>query len=152
MSKPKKKKEEDVYYITVGHDMVPIRVRIANKIIEVLREYPLLGEKDLVLRLITEDPKIKEYYKKTQSIAYIRSVLWELVRKKMVLKAKVLGDNKHVYFFLPEQLEKLKGKMVMSPKETTTSTTVNISTSSNEEEEWEEDDKWMEECIKNGEC
>jgi hypothetical protein len=154
------------------HDRVrSLRTKIADKIIEILREYPLLGEKDLILRLIIEDPEIKEYYERTNSIAYIRSVLWDLVKKRVVLKAKALGDNKHVYFFLPEQLDSLKEKIVMSPKEpgyaqvsiSTTTTTVKTNTSPStgvkkEEEDWEEEeeeeeeDEWIEECMEKDEC
>jgi hypothetical protein len=93
-----------------------IRARIANKIIEVLREDPLVDEKNLVLKVLARDPIIKGYYMEKRSIAYIRYVIWDLVRKKVILKAKVLGDNKHVYFFLPEQLDSLREKIV-TPKE-----------------------------------
>lgn len=172
--KPKSKsKEKDDFYVLVMPERATIRTRIANKIIEILREYPLIGEKDLILRLIIEDPEIKEYYERTNSIAYMRSVLWDLVKKRVVLKAKALGDNKHVYFFLPEQINELKEKIVMSPPgytpvsintttvKTNTSPSTNISTSKKkeEEEDWEEEeeedeeDEWIEECLKNNdEC
>jgi hypothetical protein len=167
--KPKSKsKEKDDFYVLVMPERATIRTRIANKIIEILREYPLIGEKDIILRLIIEDPEIGEYHKKTNSIAYMRSVLWDLVKKKVILKARVLGDNKHVFFFLPEQLDSLKEKIVMYPPGytpvsiNTTTTTVKTSkspsTGAKKEEDWEEEDEedeedeWIEECLKNDEC
>jgi len=38
------------------------------------------------------------------------------VKKKVILKAKILGDDKHVYFFLPEQIDSLKEKIIKAPK------------------------------------
>jgi hypothetical protein len=163
---PKKSKED--YYVLVMPDKVrSLRAKIANKVVEVLREYPLSSEKDIILRLILEDPEVKEYFKATHDISYMRYVIWSLAKQKIILKARVLGDNKHVYFFLPEQINELKEKIVMSPPgytpvntttvKTSTSSNTSISTSRKKEEDWEEEeeedeDEWFEECLKNDEC
>jgi hypothetical protein len=115
-NKPKKGKKDDYYTLLMPERATAIRAIIANKVIEVLREDPLIDEKTLILKVLARDPMIKGYYMKTNSIAYIRYVIWDLAKKKVILKAKILGDNKHVYFFLPEQLDSLKEKIVMSPK------------------------------------
>jgi len=40
-----------------------------------------------------------------------------MAKRKIIYKAKILGDRKHVYFFLPEQLEQIKDKVIKAPKE-----------------------------------
>ncbi|MFP3233531.1 MAG: hypothetical protein RXR08_07515 [Sulfolobaceae archaeon] len=71
----------------------------------------------MILKLIARDPEIKEYYVKTQDISYLQFILWDMAKRKIIYKAKILGDRKHVYFFLPEQLEKIKDKVIKAPKE-----------------------------------
>ena len=109
---PKKSKEDDYYALLMPERARSTRARIANKIIEVLREDPLADEKRLILMVLARDPIIKGYYMKTQSIAYIRYVIWDLAKKRVILKAKILGDDKHVYFFLPEQIDSLKDRII----------------------------------------
>lgn len=115
----KKSKEKDDFYVLLMPEKVrSLSAKIMNRIIEILREEPLLSEKEIILKLIARDNEIKEYFSKTQDISYIRFVIWGLVRKKVILKAKILGDDKHVYFFLPEQVESLKEKIIRAPKHT----------------------------------
>ena len=93
-----------------------LSAKIANRIVEILREEPMISEKEIILKLIARDNEIKEYFTKTQDISYIRYIVWSLVKKKVILKAKILGDDKHVYFFLPEQIDSLKEKIIRAPK------------------------------------
>jgi len=105
----KKSKEKDDFYVLVMPDKVrSLSAKIANRIVEILREEPMISEKEIILKLIARDNEIKEYFTKTQDISYIRYIVWSLVKKKVILKAKILGDDKHVYFFLPEQIDSLK--------------------------------------------
>jgi len=113
----KKSKEKDDFYVLVMPDKVrSLSAKIANRIVEILREEPMISEKEIILKLIARDNEIKEYFTKTQDISYIRYIVWSLVKKKVILKAKILGDDKHVYFFLPEQIDSLKEKIIRAPK------------------------------------
>jgi len=112
----KSKPKDDSYVIIMPEKLRSLSAKIANRIVEVLREEPMLSEKEIILKLIARDNEIKEYFSKTQDVSYIRYVVWGLVKKNIVLKAKILGDDKHVYFFLPEQVDKMKEKIIKAPK------------------------------------
>jgi len=56
----------------------------------------LISEKEIILKLIARDNEIKEYFVKTQDISYIRYIVWRLVKKKVILKAKILGLSFHL--------------------------------------------------------
>ncbi|BCU68626.1 hypothetical protein HS7_20630 [Sulfolobales archaeon HS-7] len=112
----KSKESEDSYVLVMPEKVRSLNAKIANRIVEILREEPFLSEKEIILKLIARDNEIKEYFAKTQDISYIRYIVWSLVKKKVILKAKILGDDKHVYFFLPEQIDSLKEKIIRAPK------------------------------------
>nr|WP_011114787.1 hypothetical protein [Sulfolobus islandicus]AAK06909.1 ORF153b [Sulfolobus islandicus]CAG38152.1 hypothetical protein [Sulfolobus islandicus]CAG38192.1 hypothetical protein [Sulfolobus islandicus]CDF47307.1 unnamed protein product [Sulfolobus islandicus] len=114
----KSKEKEDSYVLVMPEKVRSLNAKIANRIVEILREEPLISEKEIILKLIARDNEIKEYFAKTQDISYIRYIVWSLVKKKIILKAKILGDDKHVYFFLPEQIDSLKEKIIKAPKRT----------------------------------
>nr|WP_176580415.1 hypothetical protein [Sulfolobus islandicus] len=111
-SSKKKKRSKDGYIIIMPEKVRSLKARVVNRIIQVLKEKPLLSEKEIILSVLAKDEMIKAYYKKTNSISYFRYIIWELAKSKVILKARVLGDKKHVYYFLPEQLPQLKDKIV----------------------------------------
>jgi hypothetical protein len=117
INQKKTRSKDDYYVIMMPERLKSLSAKIANRIIEVLREEPLLSEKEIILKLIARDNEIKEYFSKTHDISYIKFVIWELVKKRLILKAKILGDDKHVYFFLPEQIDKFREKIIKAPKE-----------------------------------
>ena len=117
VEKEKKKRVDDSFIIILPEKVKSLRAKIENRIIEIIKEEPLINEKELILKLIARDPEIKEYYVKTQDISYLQFILWDMAKRKIIYKAKILGDRKHVYFFLPEQLEKIKDKVIKAPKE-----------------------------------
>jgi hypothetical protein len=109
VGKEKKKRVDDSFIIILPEKVKSLRAKVENRIIEILKE--------LILKLIARDPEIKEYYVKTQDISYLQFILWDMAKRKIIYKAKILGDRKHVYFFLPEQLEQIKDKVIKAPKE-----------------------------------
>ncbi|ACP55414.1 hypothetical protein [Saccharolobus islandicus] len=111
----KSKEKEDAYVLVMPEKVRSLNAKITNRIVEILREEPLLSEKEIILKLIARDNEIKDYFAKTHDISYIRYIIWSLVKKKVILKAKILGDDKHVYFFLPEQIENFKEKIIRAP-------------------------------------
>lgn len=115
MSK-KRSKSKDTYVLVLPEKARSFKGRLINKIIRILREEPLLSEKEIISRLILKDEESKEYYKRTKSISYFRYIIWEMSKSKMILKAKIVGDNKHVYYFLPSQLEMLKDRIIQQPR------------------------------------
>ena len=117
VEKTGKGKEGDYYTLLMPERARSIRAIIANKVIEVLREEPLIDEKTLILKLLARDPMIKGYYIANKSIAYIRYTIWDLAKKRVILKAKILGDDKHVYYFLPEQLDSLKDRIIKANRD-----------------------------------
>ncbi|BDC00277.1 hypothetical protein [Saccharolobus caldissimus] len=108
---------EDVYLIVEPNKVSSLRARIENRVIEVLKEEPLISEKELILKLIARDNQIKEYFVRTQEISYLKFVIWDLAKKKIILKAKILGERKRTYFFLPQQIDLIKDKIIQAPKE-----------------------------------
>jgi hypothetical protein len=117
VEKEKKKRVDDSFIIILPEKVKSLRAKVENRIIEILKEEPLINEKELILKLIARDQEIKEYYVKTQDISYLQFILWDMAKRKIIYKAKILGDRKHVYFFLPEQLEQIKDKVIKAPKE-----------------------------------
>ena len=112
----KKKGDDDAYLILAPEKVKSLYAKIVNRTIEILKEEPLLSEKELILKLIARDNEIKEYFVRTQDISYIKFVIRDLAKRKVILKAKILGENKRVYFFLPDQLPQLKDKIIKAPK------------------------------------
>jgi hypothetical protein len=175
----KKKEKRDYFLLELPWKSSSMKMKIANKIIALLRQNSLLREKDIILKLISEDTELKKYYLQSKSVSIFRYVIWYLTKKKIIYKAKILGDDKHVYYFLPEQLTKLSSNILLYPTNYTpvTSKNTNVNSSSTntsrkkeeleeeweeegeeeeekKEEEWEdeeeeEEDEWFEECIKN---
>ncbi|BBG27294.1 hypothetical protein [Sulfuracidifex tepidarius] len=117
LDKEKKRKADDSFIIILPEKVKSLRAKIENRVVEILKGEPLINEKELILKLIARDTEIKDYYVKTQDISYLQFVLWDMAKKKVIYKAKILGDRKHVYFFLPEQLEQIKEKVIKAPKE-----------------------------------
>ena len=116
-AKAKKGKSDDVYLIADPTRVSSLKARIENRVVEILKEEPLISEKELILKLIARDNQIKEYFARTQDISYIKFVIWDLAKKKIILKAKILGERKRTYFFLPTQLDLIKDKVIRAPKE-----------------------------------
>ncbi|MEM4114661.1 hypothetical protein AAGT10_14970 (plasmid) [Sulfolobus tengchongensis] len=112
----KVKNNEDYYVFIMPEKAKSLRTIVEQRIIEIIREEPLIHEKELILKLIARDPKVKEYYVKTQDISYLQFIIWDMAKQGIIKKAKMLGDKKHVYFFLPEQEEMLKEKFIKVPK------------------------------------
>lgn len=114
--KRRRNRKADYYllYDFEGHSS--IKARVANMAIKILKEEPLLGERQLILKMIARDEVLRDYYMKKQDIHYFRHILWSLAKKKIILKAKIVGDDRHVYYFLPEQLDLLKDKIIKAPK------------------------------------
>jgi hypothetical protein len=165
----KKKEKRDYFLLELPWKSSSMKMKIANKIIALLRQQTLLREKDIILKLISEDTELKQYYLQTKSVSVIRYVIWYLAKKGIIFRAKILGDDKHVYYFLPEQLTKLSSNILLYPtgytpvvsrNNTNTSSSTNTSKKKEEEEDWEEEeeeeeeeDEWIEECLKNNdEC
>ena len=118
---PKVKKEkttidEDAYLIAEPNKVSSLKAKIENRVVEILKEEPLISEKELILKLIARDNQIKEYFVRTQDISYIKFVIWEMSKKKIILKAKILGERKRTYFFLPQQIDLIKDKIIRAPK------------------------------------
>jgi len=117
-SNTKRTKSKDDYYVILMPEKIKsLSGRIANRVIEIIREEPLISEKEIILKLVARDNEIKKYFEETQDVSYIRFIIWELVKKKMIRKVKILGDDKHVYFVLPDQIEQFKEKIIKAPKE-----------------------------------
>ena len=114
-AKPVQKKKDDAYLLLAPDKVKSLAAKIANRVIEILKEEPLLSEKELILKLIARDQEIKEYFVRTQDISYIKYVIRNLAERKLILKARILGENKRVYFFLPEQLQQFKDKIIKAP-------------------------------------
>jgi hypothetical protein len=118
--KPNVKKpnnKADFYVILMPEKIKSLRGKIANRIIEIVREEPLISEKEIILKLVARDDEIKKYFEETQDVSYIRFIIWELVKKNLLKKVKIFGDDKHVYFVLPEQIDQFKEKIIKAPKE-----------------------------------
>ena len=161
----KKKEKRDYFLLALPWKSASMKMKIANKIIALLRQQPLLREKDIILKLISEDQEIKQYYIKTQSVSVIRYVIWYLSKRRVIYKAKVLGDDKHVFYFLPDQLDQIKSSILLYPSDfnpsvlkyystgnsKNTNTNTSASTRGEEEEEEEEEDEWLEECLESEE-
>jgi hypothetical protein len=159
----KKKEKRDYFLLAMPWKSASLKMKIANKVVALLARQPLLREREIIEKLINEDPEIKQYYQQSNSVSIIRYVIWTLANRRVIYKAKILGDEKHVYYFLPEQLEQLKSSVLLYPsdfnpsvlKYYTSSTSNNVSTSSStstnrgeeleEEEDWEEDEEDLDE-------
>ncbi|MFP3203448.1 MAG: hypothetical protein RXR43_14920 [Sulfolobus sp.] len=110
--KGEKKKSDDYLLLVYPEKARSFRAKIENCIIEILKKNELMNEKDLVLQLIFECEAAKEYYKVTHETHYLRRIMWKMAKEKMILKAKVLGDERYTWYLLPENLEKVKDKLL----------------------------------------
>ncbi len=116
VSQKKEKEDNDEYVLAMPEKAKSLHSKIANATLEILKQEPLLSEKDIILRLIAKDQSIKEYFMKTQDISYIKYVIRQLAEKKYILRARIFGENKRVYFLLPEQLDQFKDRIIKAPK------------------------------------
>jgi len=174
----KRKEKRDYFLLTMPWKSASLKMKIANKVIAILAKQPLLRERDIIEKLIAEGDEISQYIRQNQSVSIIRYVIWYLAKKKIIYKAKILGDDKHVYYFLPEQLELMKSNILLYPSDFSPSVlkyystgnkeNTNASTRGEEEEDEEEveeeeedeeggeeevedeEEEWFEECLKSG--
>jgi hypothetical protein len=168
----KKKEKRDYFLLAMPWKSASLKMKIANKIVAILAKQPLLRERDIIEKLIAEGDEISQYVIQNQSVSIIRYVIWYLAKKKIIYKAKILGDDKHVYYFLPDQLDLVKSNILLYPSDFSpsvlkyystgnkenTNTSTRKSTGGSEEEEGveeggeedEEVDEWFEECLKSG--
>ncbi|MFP3234809.1 MAG: hypothetical protein RXR08_14595 [Sulfolobaceae archaeon] len=110
--KIEKKKSDDYLLLVYPEKAKSFRAKIQNCIIEILKKNELMNEKDLVLQLIFECEAAKEYYKAAHETAYLRRILLKMAKKKMIIKAKIFGDERYTWYLLPENLEKVKDKIL----------------------------------------
>ena len=110
--KVEKKKSDDYLLLVYPEKARSFRAKVENCIIEILKKNELMNEKDLVLQLIFECEAAKEYYKVTHETHYLRRILWKMAKNKMIIKAKIAGDERYTWYLLPENLEKIKDKIL----------------------------------------
>ncbi|WP_088912490.1 hypothetical protein [Sulfolobus acidocaldarius] len=110
--KGEKKKNDDYLLLVYPEKAKSFRAKIENCIIEILKKNELMNEKDLVLQLIFECEAAKEYYKVTHETQYLRRILWKMAKDKIILRAKIVGDERYTWYLLPENLEKVKDKLL----------------------------------------
>jgi hypothetical protein len=110
--KVEKKKSDDYLLLVYPEKAKSFRAKVQNCIIEILKKNELMNEKDLVLQLIFECEAAKEYYKVTHETQYLRRILWKMAKDKTILRAKIVGDERFTWYLLPENLEKVKDKIL----------------------------------------
>jgi hypothetical protein len=161
----KKKEKRDYFLLAMPWKSASLKMKIANKVVAILAKQPLLRERDIIEKLINEGGEISQYVRRNQSVSIIRYVIWYLAKKKIIYKAKILGDDKHIYYFLPDQLDLVKSNILLYPSDfnpsvlkyystgnsKNTNTNTSASTRGEEEEEEEEEDEWLEECLESEE-
>jgi hypothetical protein len=113
----KKREKHDYYVISMPSKLASLRAKIADAIVNVLREKPLLPERDIIRELIVRYPEIEAHVIESESVSMIRYMIWLLAKRGVILKAKLVGDNRHTYYFLPEQLDDLQSFILISPRE-----------------------------------
>jgi hypothetical protein len=113
----KKREKHDYYVISMPSKLASLRAKIADAIVNVLREKPLLPERDIIREIIVRYPEIEAHVIESESVSMIRYMIWLLAKRRVILKAKLVGDNRHTYYFLPEQLEDLQSFILVSPRE-----------------------------------
>ena len=115
--KAKKRKEEkkkgDDYLLLVYPEMAKsFRAKVQNCVMEILKKNLIMNEKDLVLQLIFDCEAAKEYYKVTHETQYLRRIIWKMAKDKIILRAKIVGDERYTWYLLPENLEKVKDRVL----------------------------------------
>ena len=110
--KVEKKKSDDYLLLVYPEKAKSFRAKVQNCIIEILKKNELMNEKDLVLQLIFECEAAKEYYKVTHETQYLRRIIWKMAKDKTILRAKIVGDERYTWYLLPENLEKVKDKLL----------------------------------------
>jgi hypothetical protein len=110
--KVEKKKNDDYLLLVYPEKAKSFRAKIQNCIIEILKKNEIMNEKDLVLQLIFECEAAKEYYKVTHETQYLRRIIWKMAKDKIILRAKIVGDERYTWYLLPENLEKVKDKIL----------------------------------------
>jgi len=113
----KKREKHDYYVISMPSKLASLRAKIADAIVNVLREKPLLPERDIIRELIVRYPEIEAHVIESESVSMIRYMIWLLAKRRVILKAKLVGDNRHTYYFLPEQIDDLQSFILVSPRE-----------------------------------
>lgn len=111
-NKKQKKKDGDYLLLVYPEKAKSFNARVQNCIIETLKKNELMNEKDLVVQLIFECEPAKEYYKITHETQYLRRILWKMAEEKIILRAKIIGDERYTWYLVPENLEKLKSKLL----------------------------------------
>ena len=107
-SKSKSKKGNDVIILDIPDKLETLKGRIINCIYDIIKQKPLIKEKDLVLELVFSCEPAKKFYEENHETQYFRFLIHLLTKKKKILKVKIKGDEKHVYYILPEQLSMFK--------------------------------------------
>jgi len=115
--KRKSKEIEDEYILAYPEKAKTFKAKIENCIILILKDIDIINEKDLIVRLIFECDAAKEYYKKTNDINYLRLILWKMTEKRLIKRARILGDGRRRYYFLPEKIDVIKERIIKVPKE-----------------------------------
>jgi hypothetical protein len=110
--KVEKKKNDDYLQLVYPEKAKSFRAKVQNCIIEILKKNELMNEKDLVLQLIFECEAAKEYYKVTHETQYLRRIIWKMAKDKIILRAKIVGDERYTWYLLPENLEKVKDRLL----------------------------------------
>lgn len=110
--KVEKKKNDDYLLLVYPEKAKSFRAKVQNCIIEILKKNELMNEKDLVLQLIFECEAAKEYYKVTHETQYLRRIIWKMAKDKIILRAKIVGDERYTWYLLPENLEKVRDKLL----------------------------------------
>ncbi|MEJ2779371.1 hypothetical protein WIW89_00215 [Stygiolobus sp. CP850M] len=110
--KVEKKKNDDYLLLVYPEKAKSFRAKVQNCIIEILKKNELMNEKDLVLQLIFECEAAKEYYKVTHETQYLRRIIWKMAKDRIILRAKIVGDERYTWYLLPENLEKVKDKLL----------------------------------------
>ncbi|ACR42219.1 hypothetical protein [Saccharolobus islandicus] len=115
--KRKSKEIEDEYILAYPEKAKTFKAKIENCIMLILKDVDIINEKDLIVKLIFECEAAKEYYKRTNDVGYLRIILWKMTKKGLIKRAKILGDGRRRYYFLPEKLDLIKDRIIKAPKE-----------------------------------
>jgi hypothetical protein len=115
--KKKSKEIEDEYILAYPEKAKTFKAKVENCIILLLKNEDIINEKDLIVKLIFECDAAKEYYKQTNDVNYLRIILWKMAKKGIIKRAKILGDGRRRYYFLPEKLKELQERIIKAPKE-----------------------------------
>lgn len=105
------RRKENVIVLKPGEEdaNASFRARVIRKILKLLKSRPeVYSEKEIIAWLVENDDVIKQYVMEHRSVAVVRFLIWKMARDGKILKAKVLGDDKHVFYFHPVWLEYFK--------------------------------------------